>query len=156
MDISELRKLGRTVWLKMKGDCIFCEIIQSRDGKILFENESVIAFAPLKRGILSKGHMLVVPKKHYEDIFDIPPEVLSEVSKTAKEIAQTLKDAEELNSVNILHASGENAQQSINHFHLHLVPRTEDDLDLWPETDYEEQDYDKNYAKIRKKLEQIT
>lgn len=152
MDISELRKLGKSVWLKMKGECIFCEIIQSRDGKILFENESVIAFAPLKRGILSKGHMLVVPKDHYESIFDIPLDLLSEVSKTAKEISQDLKEEEEFNAVNILHASGENAQQSVNHFHLHLVPRTEEGLDLWPETDYKEQDYDENYAKIREKL----
>lgn len=153
MKISELRKLGKTAWLKMKGECIFCEIIRSRDGEILFENESVIVFAPLKRDILARGHMLVVPKEHYEDIFDIPQDCLSEVSRTAKEVSQALKDEGELSAVNILHASGENAQQSVNHFHLHLVPRTEDNIDLWPETGYEEKEYDRNYEKIRSKLE---
>lgn len=154
MEFSEIKKIGKTAWSKIKGECIFCKIIEQKDGEIVFENDDVIAFAPLERDVVAEGHLLVVPKNHYENIFDIPAKELSKVSKTAKEISEILKEKETLDAVNIMHASGKEAQQSVNHFHLHLIPRTDDGLDLWPETEYEEENYSENYGKIREILEE--
>ena len=88
-------------------ECSFCKIIA---GKLpsykVYENENVLAFAPLKDDIIAKGHLLVNPKKHYIDIYDIPDEELCKIMSAAKTIAQKLKEKFNADGINILHASG--------------------------------------------------
>lgn len=131
-------------------ECSFCKIIAGElPSNKIYENEHVLAFAPLKKGIIAKGHMLVIPKKHYLDIYDIPREKLHHIINTAKMIAQKLKEKYGADGINILHASGKVAQQSCFHFHIHLIPRYKDDgLDTWPETDYKENNFPKVYKEI--------
>ena len=121
-------------------ECIFCKIVEGKlPSHKLYENENVLAFAPLKEHIISKGHMIIVPKKHYINIYDIPEHELNNIIKSVKIIAQTLKEKYNAPGINILHASGKVAQQSCFHFHIHLIPRYKDDgLDIWPETGYKE------------------
>ncbi|MFB6200232.1 MAG: HIT family protein, partial [Candidatus Nanohaloarchaea archaeon] len=135
MDIQNLKEAARTAGHKLKGECIFCSIAEEGE-KTVFENKDVAAFPPLKSGRLAEDHFLVVPREHFEDIYSIPEEELADLTKTVKTIAQRLEE-KGFEGVNILHASGEAAQQSVNHFHFHLVPRRKDDnQDLWPETGY--------------------
>ena len=131
-------------------ECSFCKIIAGKlPSNKIYENENVLVFAPLKDTIISKGHMLVIPKKHYADIYDIPKEELHHIINTVKTIAQKLKEKFNAEGINILHASGKVAQQSCFHFHIHLIPRYKDDgLDTWPETGYKEGNFPEVYKEI--------
>lgn len=112
-------------------DCIFCKIINKEaNAEIVFEDQTSVAFAPIKP--VAEGHLLLVPKTHFENIFDIENEVLRNLITTSKEIASNVTKKNNVTGVNLLHASGKDAQQSIFHFHIHIVPRRPDDgLDLW-------------------------
>jgi histidine triad (HIT) family protein len=114
-----------------KDTCVFCKIIL---GKIpcykIHETEDILAFLDINPA--SEGHVLIVPKDHYENIYDLPEETLKKIISVAKKIAMNYKDKVGINELNLMHASGKNAQQSVFHFHLHLVPRVEGDgLNLW-------------------------
>ena len=82
----------------------------------------------------STGHTLIIPKKHYENIYDVPERELERVIVVAKKLAGAYREVLSAEGVNILHASGEVAQQSVFHFHIYLVPRySNDGLNLWYE-----------------------
>ena len=112
-------------------ECIFCEIVSKKaSAKIIFENEIVLAFKPLHQ--ISKGHTLVVPKKHFESIFDIDKDILEKLIAVSKDLSEQLVKEHNATGINLLHASGKDAQQSVFHFHFHIVPRYKNDgLDLW-------------------------
>ena len=133
-------------------ECAFCKIISGQLSSIkIFENEKVLAFAPLRKDIIAKGHMLVIPKRHYENIYDILPKELNNIMGTIKIISQKLKERYGAEGINILHASGRIAQQSVLHFHMHLIPRYKNDgLDAWPKTGYIEADFPQTYKRLCK------
>lgn len=112
-------------------NCIFCKIINKEaPAKIVFENDEILALVP--KGEISKGHTLVIPKKHFENIFDIDKTTLQKLIATSKDLSEQLAKENNATGINLLHASGKDAQQSVFHFHLHIVPRYENDgLDLW-------------------------
>lgn len=112
-------------------DCIFCKIIKKEmPAEVSFENDLCIAFNPLDQA--TRGHVLIVPKDHFQDIFDIDADTLKELILISKKMANDIVKREKATGVNILHASGKDAQQSVPHFHLHIVPRYPNDgLDLW-------------------------
>lgn len=112
-------------------NCIFCKIIKSEaPADIVYEDDNNIAFTP--KETVSKGHTLVIPKSHVEDLYDISEQELADLSNTTKKVAEKLKATHAATGMNLLHASGKDAQQSVFHFHFHLVPRYENDgLDLW-------------------------
>jgi len=130
-------------------DCIFCKItVGSEKSLKVFENEHTIAFAPNPNTIISKRHLIIAPKKHYENIYDIPEKELFNIVKTTKLISQKLKSRFNADGVNILHASGKVAQQSV--FHFHLVPRyIDDNLDVWPDTGYREDNFPNIYLEMQ-------
>lgn len=112
-------------------NCIFCKIISKEAlAKIVFENEDILAFVPKEQ--VSRGHTLVVPRVHFENIFDIDKNTLEKLIAVSKDLSEQLVKENNTTGVNLLHASGKDAQQSVFHFHLHVVPRYENDgLDLW-------------------------
>ena len=109
-------------------DCIFCKILTNKEpAKIVFKDKNTIAFLPLEMN--TKGHLIVAPTKHYQDIFDN----LSSLIQTVQLLAKHLKNKLNAQGVNILHASGKAAQQSVFHFHIHLIPRFKNDsINTWP------------------------
>ncbi len=135
--------------------CVFCDIVNDKiSSHKVYETDDVLVFAPLKEDIISKGHLLVIPKKHYVDIYDIPLSEITKIFEVIKFVSNVLKEKFDVKGVNILHASGKAAQQSCFHFHMHLIPRYEDDgLDTWPETGYEEKDFFNVYNSISKLFE---
>jgi histidine triad (HIT) family protein len=107
-------------------DCIFCKIVAGEipSAKIR-EDEDVFVFLDIHP--LRKWHCLILPKFHYQDIFDIDERILQKISSTAKHIANNVKQSLDATGVNLIHASGKDAEQSVWHFHLHLVPRHPND-----------------------------
>lgn len=113
--------------------CIFCSIISGKtESDILAENDDCIAIVPLK--MASRGHQLLIPKTHHETIFDIPETVLSSLMSFSQQISKSIRAQTNSTGINFLHASGSSAQQSVKHFHIHLLPRFDGDgLDTWPQ-----------------------
>jgi histidine triad (HIT) family protein len=75
----------------------------------------------------TRGHSLVVPKEHSDDVLDIEDQVFSHVAKVTKRIAHELIQKLGAEGVNLHNNSGEVAGQEVMHFHMHIVPRYEDD-----------------------------
>jgi histidine triad (HIT) family protein len=134
----------------MNENCIFCKIINGEiPANKIYEDEKVLAFLDINP--ISKGHTLIIPKTHFENIFDIEEEDLKEIINACKKISILLKENLNADGVNILHASGKDAQQSVFHFHLHVVPRyKEDNLDTWPKSSYKELNFEEVLKEITK------
>jgi histidine triad (HIT) family protein len=107
-------------------DCIFCQISQgkAKSWKV-YENEYAYAFFDL--GPVNKYHTLVVPKKHYKDIFTIPENELREVMAAVKKVAMLYREKWGMENVQIINSSGAEAQQDVFHIHFHIVPRHKGD-----------------------------
>ncbi len=103
-------------------DCIFCKII---NGDIpcakVYENEHVFAFLDISQ--VSKGHTLVIPKVHKENVFELTPENAKHIFEAVPSIANAIKKEFNPIGMNLLQNNGEQAGQSVFHFHLHLIPR---------------------------------
>ena len=104
--------------------CIFCKIVKKQaPASIIYEDETVMVF--LDKRPLNEGHTLVIPKKHYVDIFDIPENQLSQVHKVAKQVSVAVKKATNADGISIIQQNGKAAAQDIFHLHVHVVPRFE-------------------------------
>lgn len=101
---------------------IFCKIV---DGEIpchkVYEDENVLAFLDISQ--TTKGHTLVIPKKHYDNLLSTPQEVLHQVMDVAQRIGQVQVKMLGAKGVNILSNAYEAAGQSVMHFHVHVIPR---------------------------------
>jgi len=112
-------------------DCIFCKIIK---GEIpcykLAENDNAIAFLDIMP--VTKGHFLVIPKKHFEFAEDAPEELMAGLMVLAVKLAAAAKKVLKCDGINFIINSGKQAGQIIPHVHLHVVPRYVDDGIIWP------------------------
>ncbi|WNF37570.1 HIT family protein [Bacillaceae bacterium IKA-2] len=103
-------------------NCIFCKII---NGDIpaaqVFENEHVLAFLDISQ--VTKGHTLVIPKLHQQDIFELKPDTAKELFSVVPKIANAIKETYAPVGLNILNNNGKPAGQAVFHYHLHLIPR---------------------------------
>lgn len=109
-----------------KMDCIFCKIVK---GEIpcykVYENEKVLAFLDIYPA--NYGHILVIPKEHYNNILDVDENDLSEVIKVVKKICEVLTILVDPDGINILQSNNPAAGQVINHIHFHIIPRFSND-----------------------------
>jgi len=107
-------------------ECIFCKII---DGEIpavkVLDKELVIAFMDINPS--NQGHMLVVPKRHAENIFEIPESDLEATVKAVKKCANAVKKALKAEGITVLQLNGKASDQIVPHFHIHIIPRWEND-----------------------------
>lgn len=115
----------------MIDNCIFCKIINNELPKtVIYEDDIVFAIVPKEK--VSLGHTLLIPKKHFENILDVDTEVFIHFSDVLKKLSLKLVKENGATGINILNASGKDAQQSVMHLHFHLVPRYPNDgLDMW-------------------------
>ncbi len=110
--------------MSFDASCIFCKIVKKQaPASIIYEDETVIVFLDIRP--LNVGHTLVIPKKHYVDIFDIPENQLSQVHKVAKQVSVAVKKATNADGISIIQQNGKAAAQDIFHLHVHVVPRFE-------------------------------
>lgn len=133
----------------MPADCVFCRIVSKQvPARVLYRDEAVICFLP--KNLNAKGHTVIAPTGHYADIYDIPSSVGSALFVTAKMLAKRFRNSLGASGVNLLHASGADAQQSVFHFHIHLLPRFSDDqLNAWPQLPEWSGDLDTLYEQLR-------
>ena len=107
-------------------DCIFCKIANGDiTSNKIFEDDNFIVI--LDAFPVNKGHCLVVPKKHFENIFEIDFETLKKAHELAKKTALKIRDVLNIKNINILQNNGEIAGQSVFHFHIHVMPREDND-----------------------------
>lgn len=106
--------------------CIFCKIINKEiPSKIVYEDELVLAILDLSQA--TYGHTLVMPKKHYENIYEIDDETLAHLIKIVKKLAIKIKNKLNAKGINILNNNEIAAGQSIMHLHFHIIPRYDND-----------------------------
>lgn len=110
--------------------CIFCKIINGDiPSKKVYEDKDVLAILDISQA--TKGHTLVIPKKHYDNILSINEDDYLAVMKKVKELSNKIVTNLGAEGVNVLNNCNEVAGQSVMHFHVHIIPRyKKDDLKL--------------------------
>jgi len=138
----------------MAVDCLFCKIIK---GEIpctkIYEDSKTFAFLDIGPATPRGGHILVIPKNHYELITDLKDSDLIALTKTVKKISEALLQYGE--GLNIIQNNKKVAGQFVPHLHFHLIPRFENDgfiIDRWSSNKYKEGEIDKIAGKIKSLL----
>jgi histidine triad (HIT) family protein len=110
----------------MASDCLFCGIVAGDvPGQIVDSDEHTVAFMDISPA--TKGHALVVPRKHADDLMDISDADLERTMAAARRLARRMDEALEPDGFNILNSCRPAAWQTVFHFHVHVVPRYDDD-----------------------------
>lgn len=125
-----------------KDDCIFCKLANGEiPTNTLYEDDVVKVIFDL--GPATKGHVLIIPKEHFDDVFSMDEDVAAHVFAVASRVAKALHEELGCDGMNILQNNGEIAGQTVFHFHMHIIPRYKDDLVniKWPAGQL-----DKNFA----------
>lgn len=105
----------------MSESCIFCKIARKEaPANAVYEDEKVTAFLSIQP--INIGHTLVVPKKHYENIYEFPEEEVAHLYKIVKKLAHAVKKAVDAEGIRIVQNNGEAAGQVIFHLHVHVIP----------------------------------
>jgi len=107
-------------------ECLFCKIAKGEiPSATIFENSEFKVI--LDKFPANKGHILIIPKEHMENIYEMDSELGGKLFSLAINIAKILKKELNIEGLNILQNNGKIAGQSVFHFHLHLIPRYQDD-----------------------------
>jgi len=105
-------------------DCVFCKITQKQaPAAILYEDNETLAFLDIRP--LNEGHTLIIPKTHYETVYNMPEELVCHIYKLVKRMAVAVKNATQADGITIIQQNGSAAGQEIFHLHVHIVPRFE-------------------------------
>lgn len=121
---------------KVIESCIFCEIANKESTtKLLFENEHAVVFFDVSP--LSKGHVLIVTKNHYENLLAINQQDWNGLFAAFKDVSNKLQALYEPKGYNFISNIGEEAFQSIKHLHIHLIPKyKKEEGFVWPDHQY--------------------
>jgi histidine triad (HIT) family protein len=107
-------------------DCIFCKIVAGElPSTKVDEDEHTLAFMDINPA--TRGHALVIPKNHSQDLLTIHPDDLAVTTVAAQRLAARAKDKLGARGVNLLNCCGSAAWQTVFHFHIHVIPRYSDD-----------------------------
>lgn len=129
-------------------DCIFCNIAAGRlPCKKVYEDAHALVFMDIAGDV--DGHMLAIPKQHAETIFDCDAETLGRLMSAVKFVSDRCAEKCGYDGVNLLHASGGSAGQTVPHFHIHIIPRKAGDgIDAWPKFEGAKTSVDEIWEKI--------
>ena len=136
-----------------KEDCVFCKIVNGDiPSNTIYENSEFKVIMDISPA--TKGHVLVLPKEHFKDIYDIDAETAGKLFQLAAAVARALKEVLHCDGLNIIQNNGEIAGQTVFHFHMHLIPRYEgDDVTVkWKEHSMDAEEMDQLRKDIRKAL----
>ena len=133
-------------------DCLFCKLINDEiPSQKIYEDNTVIAFLDITP--VNPGHTLVIPKKHYVDIFDTPQNIWHSIMDTVQKLSPVIKKVLHADGINIEMNNERAAGQIISHTHVHIIPRFDDDgFKHWPGTPYSEGEWARTAEKIKKQL----
>jgi histidine triad (HIT) family protein len=106
----------------MNEECIFCKIVSKKAGAVIvFEDQHSIAFLDIHP--LNPGHALVVPRKHYTSMVEMPPEEVGRVFVSVAKVMRGVMKASNADGINIGQSNGRAASQEVFHMHVHVIPR---------------------------------
>ena len=130
--------------------CVFCKIV---NGEIpsykIYETDTVMAFLDISQN--TKGHTLVIPKKHIESIFDLDEQTGRDLFEAVIKTTNILKNKLGFKDVNLLNNNGSLAGQVVNHYHIHIIPRYGND-----ECYFKESPHEPNFEELASLHKQIT
>lgn len=130
-------------------NCIFCKIINNEIPSFtVYEDEDFKAILDLSPA--TKGHVLIIPKEDAKTLLDLSDEKCSKILIVAKKIATALKEVLGFTSYNLIQNNGRIAGQTVDHFHLHIIPRYSiDEIALWAPHENDPSVNEEAAAKIR-------
>lgn len=106
----------------MSAVCPFCSIASSKaQASIVYEDATVLVFMDLNPA--NTGHTLVVPREHWENIYEVPENVLADLFSVVKRVSSAVKKTVGAEGISILQLNGRAAGQTVTHFHIHIIPR---------------------------------
>ena len=107
-------------------DCIFCKIVAGElPATVVDSDEHTVSFMDISPA--TRGHVLVIPREHHKDLWEIDPEALAACMRQAQRIAQRQREVLGCDGVNLVNSCGAPAWQTVFHFHIHVIPRYEGD-----------------------------
>lgn len=110
----------------VKDDCIFCKIANGViETNALYEDDVVKVIFDLSPA--SSGHVLILPKQHFDNIYALDDDTASHIFRVAVKVANAIKDTLSPLGINVVQNNGEAAGQTVFHFHMHIIPRYEGD-----------------------------
>jgi len=136
-----------------KEDCIFCKIANGEiPSACIYENKEFRVV--LDVGPASRGHVLILTKEHYDNIFEIDAETAGKLFSLASVVARAMKKTLHCDGMNLLQNNGTIAGQTVFHFHLHLIPRYEGDhiQITWPQGEISEEEKQELVNLIKKEI----
>ncbi len=105
-----------------KDDCIFCKLANGDiPTNMIYQDDDFAVI--MDAAPVSKGHALILPREHADNLYELPDETASKLMPLAKKIASRMKERLNCDGLNILQNNGETAGQSVFHFHMHVIPR---------------------------------
>ncbi|MHB8360654.1 MAG: HIT domain-containing protein [Thermoplasmataceae archaeon] len=129
-------------------DCIFCEIVQKKkESFIFYEDKNIMGLMDLYP--VENGHSLIIPKEHFENIFDIDKTKYIQIHNLARILAMAMRDSLGAEGINIGQNNGECANQRVNHYHLHIIPRWKNNDLSWARIEMSTDQFKKNSEKIK-------
>jgi histidine triad (HIT) family protein len=106
--------------------CTFCDLIRgAAEVSVCYEDSNALAFMDIQP--VNSGHVLVVPRRHYESLADIPPELAIHLFEVAMRIEPAVRQVTKAEGTNMIVSSGAAAGQDVFHYHVHVIPRFADD-----------------------------
>ena len=136
-----------------KDDCIFCKIANGEiPSACIYENKEFRVI--LDVGPATRGHVLILTKEHYDNIFEIDAETAGRLFSLASVVARAMKKTLNCDGMNILQNNGTIAGQTVFHFHLHLIPRYEGDQVkvTWPQGEISDDEKTELINMIKKEI----
>jgi histidine triad (HIT) family protein len=133
-------------------DCIFCKIIAGEiPSEKIYENEHAYAFLDIKP--INPGHILLIPKHHAKNLYEMPDDDLAHLAPLLKKLARAAKDAMNAEGINIVMNNEIVAGQLVSHAHFHIIPRHQGDgHEHWKGTPYKENEIKAIGEKIKNNL----
>lgn len=123
----------------MDSNCVFCKIINNQiPSNVVYEDESFKVI--LDNAPITKGHAILLPKKHFSNIYEMDSETSTKIFPVIRKVAKAMKKVLNCSGLNLLQNNGEIAGQTVFHFHLHFIPRYDDDgvVFVWKTIEYQE------------------
>ena len=132
--------------------CPFCTIVQRNDpdAREVYRDDQVVAFFPTEPAVL--GHTMIVPRAHVPLIWELRDDDAEHIGLLISRMSRVIVETIGAEGLNVIQSNGEVATQSVNHVHVHLVPRWKDDAigRIWPpETHYSEHAKDETWDALR-------
>ena len=139
--------------MPIPGNCIFCRIVAgTARSHPVWDDADTLAFMDLNP--LASGHVLVIPKPHWENLFETPAPALNAVMDTAKRVAQAIRASIAPPGLGVYQVNGRAAGQTVFHYHVHLIPRYEGvSLELHGRRRADRDELDRVAAQIRGRLD---